>query len=299
MVHKFNVNHFFYKKFGEISIFDYICKKNKKMETLKEKCERLRSATDYKLNKNTYTMVMIDGKNFSKLIKNHYKKPFDDIFINIMNEVAIYVCKNIQNCKFAYVQSDEITFVLTDFEAKEIGAYYDYRLCKILSLIPSFATAKFNQMAILNLLETQDDIVTARKMVEDIRLAHFDCKAWNVDSFNDAYAHLLWRQIDCVRNSKQMAAQTYLPYKEIVNKNSDEQIKMLLEKTNIDWHNYTDDKKYGRFIYREEIEIPLSNDSENSCIRHKWMTHNAFPLFKKDSKEKLNNMNIIPVRNEY
>ena len=59
------------------------------METLKEKCERLRNATDYKLNKNTYTMVMIDGKNFSKLIKNHYKKPFDDIFINIMNEVAI------------------------------------------------------------------------------------------------------------------------------------------------------------------------------------------------------------------
>lgn len=269
------------------------------MESLKEKCERLRSVTDYKLNKNTYTMVMIDGKNFSKLIKNHYKKPFDDIFINIMNEVAIWVCKNIQNCKFAYVQSDEITFILTDFETNEMGAYYDYRLCKILSLVPSFATSKFNQMSILNILETQDDIATAKKMIEDIRLAQFDCKAWNVDTFNDAYAHLLWRQIDCVRNSKQMAAQTYLPHKEIVNKNCDEQIKMLLEKTNIDWHNYTDDKKYGRFIYREEIEIPLPNDSENPCIRHKWIAHNAFPLFEKDSKEKLINMNLIPVRNEY
>ena len=268
------------------------------MESLKDKCKRLRSATDYKLNKNTYTMVMIDGKNFSKLIKNHYKQPFDDIFINMMNEVAIYVCKNIQNCKFAYTQSDEITFILTDFETEEMSAYYDYRLCKILSLIPSFATAKFNQMAILNNLETQDDIATAKKMIEDIRLVQFDCKAWNVDSFNDAYAYLLWRQIDCIRNSKQMAAQTYLSHKELVGKNTDEQIKMLLEKTNIDWNNYTDDKKYGRFIYREEVEIPLPNDTEGSCIRHKWMAHDAFPLYENDSKEKLIKMNLIPIRNE-
>ena len=35
-------------------------KKVKKMETLKEKCERLRSATDYKLNKNTLLIPVIE-----------------------------------------------------------------------------------------------------------------------------------------------------------------------------------------------------------------------------------------------
>lgn len=63
------------------------------METLKEKCETLRNATDYRLPKKTYIMVMIDGKNFSQMIKRKYKLPFDDDFIDMMNKVAIYVVR--------------------------------------------------------------------------------------------------------------------------------------------------------------------------------------------------------------
>ena len=172
------------------------------METLKEKCEAMRATTDYRLPKKTYAMVMIDGKNFSRLIKNHYEKPFDDKFINMMNEVAIYVCKNVQGCKFAYTQSDEITFVLTDFENEETSAYFDYRLCKMLSIIPSLATAKFNQLVTLNLLDTPCSTEDMKQIIKHMSLAQFDCKVWNTDNFNDVFAYFLWRQIDCVRNSK-------------------------------------------------------------------------------------------------
>ena len=163
------------------------------METLKEKCEAMRASTDYRLPKKTYAMVMVDGKNFSRLVKNRYEKPFDDKFINIMNEVAIYVCKNVQGCKFAYTQSDEITFVVTDFETDETSAFFDYRLCKMLSIIPSLATAKFNQLVALNLLEAKDASTDAREIIEGMQLAQFDCKVWDAENFNNVFAYLLWR----------------------------------------------------------------------------------------------------------
>ena len=53
---------------------------------------------------------------FQKLSKTILKKPFDDDFIDIMNKTAKYLCENIQGCKLAYVQSDEISLILTDLE---------------------------------------------------------------------------------------------------------------------------------------------------------------------------------------
>lgn len=267
------------------------------METLKEKCERLRATTDYRLPKKTYVMVMVDGKNFSRLVKNKYEKPFDNKFINMMNEVAIYVCKNVQGCKFAYTQSDEITFVLTDFETEETSAFFDYRLCKMLSIIPSLATAKFNQLVTLNLLDTPCSSEDMKQIVADMSLAQFDCKVWNTDNFNDVFAYFLWRQIDCVRNSKQQAAQTYLSHKELLGKHTDEQVQMLLEKKGIDWNEYSDGKKYGRFIYKEQVEKEIPNSNEETCIRNVWLAHDAFPLFDENGKQKLIDLNIIPLKN--
>lgn len=266
------------------------------METLREKCKALRATTDYKLPKKTYAMAMIDGRSFSRLIKNHYEKPFDDKFINMMNEVAIYVCKNVQGCKFAYTQSDEITFVLTDFETEETSAFFDYRLCKMLSIIPSLATAKFNQLVTLNLLDTPCSTEDMKQIIADMKLAQFDCKVWDAQNFNNVFAYLLWRQIDCVRNSKQQAAQTYLTHKQLMGKHTDEQVQMLLEEKGIDWNKYSDDKKYGRFIYRQEMERPLPNHEDETCMRNVWLAHDAFPLFEEGAKQKLLELNVIPIK---
>lgn len=266
------------------------------METLKEKCQELRAKYDVSMPKKTYAMAMLDGRSFSRLIKNKYEKPFDDKFINMMNEVAIYVCKNVQGCKFAYTQSDEITFVLTDFETEETSAFFDYRLCKMLSIIPSLATAKFNQLVTLNLLDTPCSTEDMKQNIKDMSLAQFDCKVWNTDNFNDVFAYFLWRQIDCVRNSKRQAAQTYLSHKELMGKHTDEQIQLLLDKKGINWNDYSDDKKYGRFIYKEQIEKPIPNHEEGTCLRSVWMAHDAFPLYENGSKQKLLELNVIPIK---
>ena len=50
----------------------------------------------------------------------------------------------IQNCVFAYCQSDEITFVLNDYQQLNTSAWFDYRTDKICSIAASLATYWFN-----------------------------------------------------------------------------------------------------------------------------------------------------------
>ena len=48
-------------------------------------------------------------------------------------------------CRFAYVQSDEISLLLTDYERIETEAWYSNNLQKMVSVSASMATAIFNK----------------------------------------------------------------------------------------------------------------------------------------------------------
>lgn len=275
-------------------------------KTLEKKCLYYRGLTDYKLLPGSYVIVMLDGKNFSRLVKNKFKKPFDDDFISMMNETAKYVCENVQGCKFAYVQSDEISLVLTDFDTPTTDTFFGYRLCKMQSIIASLATAKFNQLMLSynlkkhsydTLLEDCADtlysVKDAIKVVDNAPLAQFDCKCWNVPNINDVFAWFLYRQIDCVRNSKQQAAQTYLPHKKLEKLNTDAQINLLIKEKDIDWNCYPMGQKYGRFIWKRKV-IMNNIDTGEIYHRHKWIEEPAFPLMDEDGKEKFFDIEAIP-----
>ena len=64
-------------------------------KSLKDKQEYYRSLTDYRLVPNSYVLVMLDGRSFSKKIKNKFRKPFDERFIKAMNETTKYLCEQI------------------------------------------------------------------------------------------------------------------------------------------------------------------------------------------------------------
>ena len=231
-------------------------------KNLKDKCNYYRNLTDYKLLPNCYILVMIDGKNFSKLVKNKFEKPFDDWFINTMDKTAVHLCKEIQNCVAAFVQSDEISLILKDNTLTSMP--YDGRLCKLQSVIPSIATSFFNKELIKRNL-------TAGMNVEDITSMPdycFDCKAWSVPSVNDAMAWFLYRQIDCIRNSKQQFAQTYVPHKSLVGKDTDQQVTLCKETTGNDWNAVADNKKYGRLFYKVAVNKTTPDGIEYT--RHEW-----------------------------
>lgn len=283
-------------------------------QSLKEKCEYFRSLSDYKLVPNSYVIIMLDGHSFSKLIKNKYKKPFDETFINMMNETAKYLLQNVQGAKFAYVQSDEISILVTDFDTPMTDSLFGYRLCKIQSICAAMAASKFNQLALQNTFKEYDSAHGAFKtpydVVEGQNLVEFDCKAWAVPDYNTAFCHFLWRQNDCVRNSKQQAAQTYISHKELTGLDADAQIGLLMERENIDWNTaYNDGEKYGRLIYKEkrlfknlvadtEARGLAGTDTtfmrEQEYIRNVWETHYASPFADEGNVIK----NLIPRRNE-
>ena len=220
-----------------------------KFKNLEDKFCYYRKLTDYKLLPNSNIIVMLDGKNFSKLIKNNFKKPFDDDFINMMNKTALYLCNNVQGCKLAYVQSDEISLLITDYDTPDTDILFGGRLCKIQSILASMATSEFNRQFILYHISRKGFTGKSEEnIIKDMKMAQFDCKAWVVPNENDVFSSFLYRNIDCVRNSKQQTAQTWCSHKELEKKDTDEQIEFLLKNHGIDWNTFENGKKYGRFI---------------------------------------------------
>ena len=86
--------------------------------------------TRFSLTKRTFTVMRLDGRSFSKFCKR-FKKPFDDDFVRMMNESAKYVAENVQGCKIGFVQSDEITVVMTDFDEINTSRWFDGVIQKI------------------------------------------------------------------------------------------------------------------------------------------------------------------------
>ena len=245
-------------------------------------------------------IVRLDGKNFSHMIKNKFQKPFDDDFIRMMNETAEYVCKNVQGCKFAYVQSDEISLLILNDSYSE--PWFDNNLSKILSITSSLATAKFNQLMMcyqLNKHTYDEDEIglfgpnDCLRLIENSQLYQFDSRAFVIPN-NEIINYFLYRQNDCLKNSKQQTAQTYLSHKELLGKNTDEQIALLKTTKGVDWNELPNDRKYGRFIWKEEVH--LVSDDGYQYVRHLWKTHDGYLLNDEHNREIFHSMNIIPKR---
>ena len=270
-------------------------------KSLEDKCLYYRGLGEHRLLPNSYVMVMLDGRSFSHFVKNKFQKPFDDDFIRMMNETAKYVCKNVQGAKFAYVQSDEISIVLTDFDTPTTDAFFGNRLSKLHSIIASLATAKFNQLMYQYRFDKLVDFsgyapkLTTNEVVEELEkfpLYQFDCKCWNVPTYNDVFAWFLYRNIDCTKNSKQQTAQTYLPHKELVGKTTDVQVGYLKETKNIDWNDFTPNKKWGRFIWKVEKE--LVNPQGEPYTRYVWEVFDGVDLSTENGRNFFHSLNVIP-----
>lgn len=247
------------------------------METLKEKCRTQQEKFNYRLNINKPILVHVDGRAFSSMVKKRFAEPFDDKFISIMDKIAVELCSKVQGARIAYVQSDEISLLLLK-NNPESDIFFGGRLCKIQSIIASMATAVFirEYMKLWN-----------KNTEEEFPLFNFDCKAWTVDEPNDVITWFLFRNIDCIRNSKNQTARTYLSHDKLLNLNADEQIKLLKEKLNIDWHSFPNPWKYGRLITHDWVEHQMNG---NIYDRLTWMIKEGMDLTVPRNREIFANM---------
>lgn len=165
----------------------------------------------------TYTIIRLDGKAFHTFTRGKFERPFDAGFINVIDKTAHSLCKEVQNTKFAFVQSDEISLVLTDWERIETQQWFDGNIQKMCSVSASLATGFFNKHLHNELFYENFD---------DERPAFFDSRVFQVPNKMEALNYLIWRQKDCSRNYINAVAQETFGKKDILGMNQ----KQLIER---------------------------------------------------------------------
>lgn len=265
--------------------------------SLKEKCYGYQEVENRFLDVDKPVILHLDGRSFSRMVKKKFERPFDKQFRNMMDSTAKYLCEKVQGAVMAYVQSDEISLILRK-PSPEGTIFFNGRICKIQSIAAAMASGVFNKAALLEkLFSNMDESVLdgqpytydeAMKLVEESPLYEFDCKAWNVPDDNAAMAWILFRNIDCIRNSKLQFAQSYLEgFKHrCEGLTSDEQIELTLKETGHDWNSVEDGFKYGRFVTKQEIEMTREETGEK-FTRNKFVISEGYPLTIPENREKL------------
>jgi tRNA(His) 5'-end guanylyltransferase len=190
---------------------------------------------DY-LPRRTHTLMRLDGKAFHSYLKGA-ERPYDHGFIAQMNLVAIRLCEEAQGAQFAYVQSDEISLLLTDFETPQTEPWFGGNSNKLLSVPASLAAAYLGR---LRVTQTQ--------------IPQFDNRLWTMSDPVEVANYFVWRQRDAVSNSIQMAGQTYFSHAELTGKSTNNIQEMLFTKHDVNWNDFPAGCKRGRVVFRDPEE---------------------------------------------
>lgn len=205
------------------------------------------------LPRRTYTIIRIDGKAFHSYTRG-LNRPFDDKLIEDMDATACYLCKNIQGSKFAFVQSDEISILLTDFDKLDTAAWFDGNIQKMASVSASMATAKFNEL-------------------RPGKMAFFDSRVFTIPSNVEVENYFIWRQQDATRNSIASVVQSLYSPKQVYGKNTSEMQEMCFQK-GVNWNDLPPKYKRGRATVRLEYD-------KDGAIRSGWFSQEV-PIFTQE-----------------
>lgn len=205
------------------------------------------------LTRRTPVIIRLDGCHFHTFTKG-FNKPFDKILNKTMQDTAEYLCKNIQGCKYAYTQSDEISLLLIDYDTLDTDAWFDYQIQKICSVSASLATLAFNKFYSENIAEYTDSTDEFKKYAKKISTAYFDSRCFNIPK-EEVVNYFVDREKDAIRNSKASLAQSKFSQKELMNKSADEMIEMVKTKFGIDWNDFNGEQKWGTHIYKVDSSI--------------------------------------------
>ena len=252
----------------------------------------------YYLQKRTPVAIRVDGRSFHTFTKG-FQRPFDDVLIKTMQETAKYMCENIQGAKFAYVQSDEITIILTDYDTLETGCWFNYRTDKLCSIAASMATMIFNKIfkeKVENFIEEGGAFSLAQLNYNQMKMepylkaiekgAMFDARCFNIPK-EEVTNLIYWRQLDATRNSIQMVGQANFSHKELQNKSCNDIQDMLHKQKGINWNDYPTVCKRGTACiknrkiieYLDEFKVTAklmdSTKTENS-----WIIDTEMPILK-------------------
>jgi tRNA(His) guanylyltransferase len=192
-----------------------------------------------------YVVVRVDGRGFhtfTKALERPYCRPLADA----LDRAALHACQEMIGCRFAYGQSDEYSFLLTDLDKDDSPLWFDGNVQKIVSVAASLFTAGFNQAFAAD------------------RPAVFDARVLVIPQQSEAGKYFLWRQLDASANSLNMLASAHYSHAELLGKSTAEKHELLHAK-GLNWATHSTDFKRGRVVRRVDktwtvdLDIPIFN----------------------------------------
>jgi tRNA(His) 5'-end guanylyltransferase len=195
------------------------------------------------LPRRTYSIVRIDGRGFHQFTRG-LERPYSRTLADALDQAALHLCQEMIGCRFAYGQSDEYSFLLTDFEAEDSVLWFDGNLQKIVSVSASLFGAVF------------------AKHFPSERIAAFDSRAMVIAQREEVARYFVWRQLDASANSLNMLASAHYTHEELAGCSVEDKHE-LLHKKGVNWAKQPADFKRGRMVHRAngkweiDREIPV------------------------------------------
>ena len=271
-------------------------------DSLGDRMKGYENAFRHYLPRRMPVIIRIDGKAFHTYTKG-FHKPFDYILMKTMQETAYELCKKIEGVKLAYVQSDEISLLLTNDDTLETEPWFGNNLQKLCSIAASIATLAFHNSMEQHLynfiygghsgnteeywqfLETEYgypidfmkseewDKYFHRIQTSHCNGAHFDARAFVLPK-EEVTNYFIWRQQDATRNSIQMVAQSNFSHKELQGLNCNKLQDKLFTEKSINWNDFSVPEKRGTCI----VKVPTFT-SEAILPKMKWAIDYNIPIF--------------------
>lgn len=207
-------------------------------------------------------IVRCDARAFHTFTK-HCERPFDENIISAMIYAAQQVAISMQGFQSAYIQSDEASFLITDYSDLETQGWFDYNLNKIVSISASIMSVSFNYFYRAIVSGKIEEVISKNQVenwgIVNLSDVHFDSRAFNVPR-EDVANYFKWRQDDWERNSLQMYTRSFYSHSQLENKNREDMHEMLFAKGKNWTKDLSDTEKNGTFLIRTENGIIKRSD---------------------------------------
>jgi len=201
------------------------------------------------LPRQTHVVLRIDGRSFHQFTRD-LERPYCRPLADALDEAALALCREMTGAKFAFGQSDEYSFLLSDFETDKSPLWFDGNLQKIVSVGASVFTAAF------------------ARAFPSPKLASFDCRAMVIAQASEVEKYFIWRQLDASANSLNMLASAHYSHEELLGKSEADKHELLHAK-GLNWAKESADFKRGRAIRRGETG--------------EWVVDREIPIFQRDT----------------
>jgi tRNA(His) guanylyltransferase len=267
-----------------------------KNDSMGERMKEYESVPKNFLTRRILVICRLDGVAFHTFCKR-FERPFDIVFNDVMNNVMVSLCSRIQGVKMAQRHSDEISLLITDYDAITTDAFFAYNIQKIISVVSGMASSERCKQLIIkenermdifnSSVNTKEELETRTEFQKrfnkkilsmDEKWPCFDCRCFNIPE-NEIANYFYWRLLDCKRNSISMLAQSKFSHKELQGKSCEEMQEMLFSKFGINWAKIPQEQKSGFVCYKEK----RTKQVEDGPMKGQWFDRSVWAKYPSPS----------------